>query len=149
MAYDKIDWHSGGDFADELPDEAGGTHIGMFLAWAITRGLEGELHHEESVESLAAVRERRMTGRAFLLKECDGKFWEDDLNDVGNEFAHAYYGAESAPSYLDDYVSCLAEGLPSEYHVEDSWENFDRLAAIIDRRFAQWRAGELKADAGE
>lgn len=30
--YDRADWHSGGDFPKDLTDEAGGTHIGMFLA---------------------------------------------------------------------------------------------------------------------
>ncbi len=146
MAYDKLDWHVGGTFPDDLPEEAGATHIGFFIAWAITRGLEGDVHHEDerSQEPLAAVRERRMTGRTFFLKECDAKFWEDDLNDVANEFARAYYGADEAPSYLDDYVTLLAEDLPSEYHVEDSWENFDKVAALLDRRFAEWKSGTLK-----
>jgi hypothetical protein len=148
VAYDRLDWHVGGAFPADLPEEAGATHIGFFLAWAITRGLEGELHHEDedSQKSLLAVRERRMTGRAFLLKECDTKFWEDDLNDIGNGFARTYYGAERAPSYLDDYVALLSEGLPSEYHVEDSWENFDKVAALLDRRFAEWKAGTLKTE---
>ena len=47
MAHDRIDWHSGAaNFPSDLPDEAGGTHIGMYLAWAITRGLEGKFHRE-------------------------------------------------------------------------------------------------------
>ena len=144
MAYDKLDWHSGGDFPAGLPEEAGATHIGMFLGWAILRGLEGELHRDESVESLRSVRERRMTGREFFLKECDAKFWEDDLSDTGNEFAQAYYAAEGEPSYLDDYVTVLAEGLPSEYHVEDSWGNFDKIATLLDKRFAEWKEGRLR-----
>ncbi len=44
MAYDRADWHYGGDFPEGLAPECSGTHIGMFLAWAIQRGLEGELH---------------------------------------------------------------------------------------------------------
>ncbi len=84
-----------------------------------------------------------MSGCAFLLKECDGKFWDDDLNETGNAFARQYYGADTSPTYFDDYVACLAEELPSEYHVADSWENFDKIAAVLDRRFAQWQAGEL------
>ena len=41
MSYDKADWHSGGNYPADLPSDNGGTHIGMFLAWAILRGLEG------------------------------------------------------------------------------------------------------------
>lgn len=61
MAYDKMDWHYGGNFPEDLPPENGGTHIGMFLAWAIIQGLSGELHDEESPQALVAVRERHMT----------------------------------------------------------------------------------------
>ena len=87
MAYDRADWHYGGDYPEGLPPENGGTHIGMFLAWAIMNGLEGESHREESPTSIAAVRARQMTGREFLFKECDEKFWDEDLSDEGNAFA--------------------------------------------------------------
>jgi hypothetical protein len=44
MAYDRADAHYGGNFPSDLPPEAGATHIGMFLAWVILNGLEGEFH---------------------------------------------------------------------------------------------------------
>lgn len=138
MAYDKADWHYGGDFPEGLPDENGGTHIGMFLAWAIMNGLEGELHHEESPEALAAVRSRQMTGREFLFQECDEKFWDVDLNAEANEFAKHYYDGSSP--YFEDYETTLAEGLPTMYHVEDTWENYDKIAAVIDQRFNAWQS---------
>ena len=140
MAHDRIDWHSGAEnFPTDLHEDAGGTHIGMYLAWVITRGLEGELHREESPESLEDVRQRRMTGREFLIRRCDTRFWEDDLSDLGNQFTRDYYAAESPPGYFDDYDECLAVGLPSQYHVADTWENFDLIAARIDERFSEWR----------
>ena len=141
MAYDRADWHYGGNFPEDLPPEAGGTHIGMFLAWAITRGLEGDFHKVESSSALEALRRREITGRDFLNTECDEKFWEEDLSDEGNAFAKAYYEAEGADSYLADYGQLLGAGLPSLYHVEDSWENFDRLAARIDQRYQAWKRG--------
>lgn len=138
MAYDKADWHYGGDFPEGVPDENGGTHIGMFLAWAIMNGLEGELHREESPEALFAVRARQMTGREFLFQECDEKFWDIDLNGEANEFAQYYYDGQS--QYFEDYETTLAEGLPTMYHVENTWENYDRIATVIDRRFADWKS---------
>ncbi len=139
MTYDRADWHYGGDFPDDLPPEAGGTHIGMFLAWVITRGLEGEIHQEESAPAVAALRSRQITGREFLMTECDEKLWDEDLNAVANAFAKGYYETEGG--YLADYEEMLGEGLPSLYHVEDSWENFDRLAPRIDQRFQEWKRG--------
>lgn len=143
MAYDKMDWHYGGNFPSGLPDEAGGTHIGMFLAWAITRGLEGEMHRTDSVAALQAVRDRAMTGREFLIEQCDEKFWEGDLNDEANAFAKFYYEGEGRGSYLADYEAALGGRLPTLYHVQDTWSNFDVLAPVIDRRFAEWRRSRM------
>lgn len=140
VAYDRADWHYGGEFPEDLPPEAGGTHIGMFLGWAIMRGLESEAHREGSAEALKAVRERRMTGRDFLMKECDEKFTEKDLNDEGNAFVEAYFLKEGPGGYLSDYEETLGDDLPSLYHVEDTWPNFDKFALILDWRFAEWKA---------
>ena len=137
MTYDRSDWHSGGDFPEGLEPEAGGTHIGMFLAWAILRHLEGEFHKAESTESLAEVRARRMTGRTFLFKECDGKFWDEDLNDEGNAFAAAYYQKQ----YFEDYDTVVGGAVPSLYAVADTWENLEVVMKTLDARFAQWRKG--------
>ena len=139
MAYDRADWHYGGDFPADLPPEAGGTHIGMFLAWAIHRGLEGAVHHEGPREeaALGGRARARMTGREFLMGECDEKFWTIDLNDEGNRFARDYYETNR---YYDDYGDTLASGLPTLYHVEDTWENFDKLAAVLDWRYREWKS---------
>jgi hypothetical protein len=137
MAYDKAEWHSGGEFPDDVPEENGGTHIGMFLAWAILRGLEGELHREQSADDLAAVRARSMTGREFLFQDCDGKFTDEDLNDDGNAFAAAYYEPDT---FFYDYDEILAADLPTMYHVEDSWAAFDKLTPRLDQRYAEWKS---------
>lgn len=143
MAYDRVDWHSGAEnFPEDLAPEAGGTHIGMFLAWAIINRLEGGIHRstEQSLDALRAVRDREVTGLEFLLAQCDEKFWEEDLSDAGNEFAKWYYGlgGTSGP-YLGDYDRALGAGLDSLYRVEDTWENYDRVAQTIDRRYRRWR----------
>jgi hypothetical protein len=142
VAYDRADWHYGGDFPEGLPTKNGGTHIGMFIAWAIAHGLEGDLHREEgSATSVQALRERRMTGCDFLFQECDEKFWEEDLNELGNAFASWYYEDRGDGSlYIDDYCSVLGEDLESLYHVADTWENYDKLATVIDERFEEWRS---------
>src|SRR5688572_23363485 len=40
--YDDADWHYGGDFPEDVPEQAGATHMGMFVAWAWSAGLAGE-----------------------------------------------------------------------------------------------------------
>lgn len=138
MSYDQAEWHSGGNYPDDLPAENGGTHIGMFLAWVIVNGMEGDELREYSSESLEAVRARRMTGREFLFKECDGKLCEWDLNEECNAFARYYYSAPEC-IYLKDYAETLAADLPSVYHVQDTWENYEKIAAVITERFKDWK----------
>jgi hypothetical protein len=136
VAYDKADWHYGGDYPEGIPPENGGTHIGMFLAWAFHRGLAGELLVNEAGEELEAVIFRRKTGRSFLFEVCDEKFWEDDLSPEGNAFAQAYYETDI---YIQDYQRAVGAGLPSLYHVEDTWENFERVCKVVDERHLRWK----------
>ena len=137
MAYDRMDWHYGSeDFPSELNNDNAGTHIGMFLAWVIKRDLIGELHQQESVESIFKVKSRKITGTEFLKLECDEKFWEEDLSDKGNAFAKYYYESNI---YYDDYGLILSGELPSIFHVIDSWENYDKLASKLDEQFQVWQ----------
>jgi len=138
MAIDNANWHYGGEgFPEDLPPEAGGTHIGMFLAWAIMNHLESEMQREQAQEDLAAVRERRTTGCTFLFKVCDKRLWDIDLSDEGNAFAQWYY----LDRYLEDYVAVFATtDIPTLYNVADTWENFDKLAPLITARYETWKA---------
>jgi hypothetical protein len=136
--YDDASWHFDGDFPEDLPLEAGGTHIGMFLAWAIERDLVRSLHSRAD-----SVKRREETGRDYLMLACDGQLTESDLSELGNAFAREYYKdseKDREGQYFEDYKSMLAQELPSFYHVEDSWENFDRLKPMLNARFEEWRA---------
>jgi hypothetical protein len=136
LAYDRADWHYGGDFPKDLLPENGATHIGMFLAWVITRNLVGELHINDFQDALKQVKNRQITGREFFITLCDEKFWEDDLSDQGNAFAAEYY---AAGVYIDDYSEVMDPNLESLYHLADTWENFDKIAQLIDARFDIWK----------
>lgn len=139
MSYiDKISDHA---LAEEhgLPPENGGVHIGMFAAWIIMNGLESDLLREEAADDLAAVREREMTGLQFVCECCDGTLTDEELNDEGNAFAEDYYsGANTLVGcYLDDWGQLCGDDSPKSY--VDSWERYDQIAAIIDRRYLDWK----------
>ena len=136
---DKIDWHSGGNFPDDLPPENGGTHIGMFLAWIINNDLIGEMHLEDSIEFINSVKNREKTGRDFLIEQCDGKFWDEDLNKEGLEFTKYYYDDDKSNLYINDYDELLGEGLETLYHVENSWDNYDKIKKRVDERYLEWK----------
>jgi hypothetical protein len=146
MKYDDASWHSGGEFPAELPAEAGATHIGMFVAWALLAGLAGELVTDDLPEAVAPLKARSVTPGALVLSAFDGKFTDEELNPEGNSFAEFYYDSDAA-QYLDDYADALSAGTPDGphglYYIADTWANFDRLKPVLDRRFAEWRHPRL------
>lgn len=139
MKYDDATWHSGGNFPSDLLPEAGATHTGMFLAWALLSGLAGDLHIKHLPQNIPLLQSRQVTPGEFFLSACDGKFVDEDLNAEGNAFAEIYFDLQRG-SYIRDYEKILAKGLPSTYHVPDTWENFDKLKPFLDKRLSQYRA---------
>jgi len=137
MAIDRIDWHADSAIEAGLDWDNAGTHIGMFLAWIIQNGLVGETHLEESQEEIQLLKDRKVTGRDFLIEVCDEKFWEEDLNPEGQAFTEYYY--ENGAVYFADYTEILAKNLASIYHVKNTWANYDLIAPMIEQRFQEWK----------
>lgn len=142
MKYDDAEIYFLNFETDRLPNEAGGTHTGMYLAWAAGKGLLGEGFDEAT---LAPLRARETTGAQLFFDACDGKLTDDDFSDEGNAFTASYYEA----SFVADYGRVFADQMPNGGEttddfcsVPDTWENFDRLAPVLDQRFAQWQQGQ-------
>ena len=140
MPYDRAD-HDYSSEQEPLPKGHAATHIGMFLAWAAFHNLVNDFHEQRSAELLARLRRREITGRQFFEAACQEQFAEKDLNVEGNEFAAHYYRdlAGERGAYFADYRKTLTTGLPSFWHVADTWENYEKLARVIDLRFQQWK----------
>jgi hypothetical protein len=65
-----------------------------------------------------------------LFSELDEKFFDGLLTRVGKDFTRVYYDTDC---YLEDYAAVLGDSVPTLYHVEDSWANYDKLAPVIDQ----------------
>lgn len=123
--HDDAAWHYTNDsFPDDLPPEAGATHIGMFVAWCLLNGLSGR-----AVE-IKELADRSVTPGMWFFNTYNGQFTLDLLSDRGNAFTKDYFD-----DYLDDYESLMPEGILSLYHFSDSWENYDALDKLIRSRF--------------
>jgi hypothetical protein len=139
---DRADWHYGAqNYPMDLSPENGGIHIGMYLAWIIERGLASAVLQKYARDSLPRLLERKITGRQLLFSDLDEKLFYSLLTKVGKDFTRAYY--DSTDCYLADYEAALGGSLPTLYHVEDSWENYDKLVPVIDQRYLRWQRGEL------
>ncbi len=139
MKYDEVDQYLLDIEAEfEGMARACGTHIGFYLTWLAMQSMlaEGLAPHAE------AVRQRKLTGRELLMANCDDKLLDDDLNARGNAFTRVYYPSRFHADYAR--VFGIAEHPPEAFfQVEDSWANYDRLAAVLDARLRE--AEELAA----
>jgi hypothetical protein len=140
MAYDRADFDYSTE-QDPLPKGHAATHIGMFLAWAVLNELENDWHRQRAPALLEKLRKREITGRQFFEAACGDRFSERDLNPEGNEFAAWYYvdDAGQRGPYFSDYKRILAAGLPSFWHVRDTWDNYEKLAPAISKRYQNWK----------
>lgn len=127
--FDSVAWHP-------VAADKAATHIGLFLTWAITGDLIHQAHLEDpsSAWYIARIKARERTARDFLADMCRNRLSDRDLAHEACEFAATYYSER----YLHDYARVFAE-VPYLYDVDDTWDNADRLAVILDRRFAQYR----------
>ena len=140
MKYDDSSWHAQSEDGRRIPAGAGATHIGMFLAWAINRGLTATLDQVWQ-DDIAVLKRREMAPGAWLTHYCDGKFSDSMLSTEGNAFAEAYYDDEG--EYLPDYARILGADVDTLYDVPDNWDSYDRLAPVLDARLVQWRGARV------
>jgi hypothetical protein len=133
--YDNAKAHFLGNFPDSLPIEQAYIHIGIYLGWAIERKLYSEYFEEEASNQIFRFR-RREISCTILSEIWDGYLGHEFFERQGNLFTYYYYGGGL---YRRDYEEILVKDLPSLYHVQDSWENYERMKARIDLRFGDWK----------
>jgi hypothetical protein len=141
--YDKASWHTGGSWPEGLPEEQACVHAGLLFGWMIERGLTSEGFSADFPELVEGFRTRRKSGpQVYAL--AGGVLASDMLNETGNAFARDYVDPERG-SFLAEYETLLASGLPSAYHVADTWASYETLRAHLDARFADWERSRSKA----
>ena len=136
------------NFETSLPTEAGGTHTGMYLAWAALNDLLAPADDAGRREDVHRLKTRAMTGRDYYFTHCDGKFTQSDLGKTGQDFTAAYY----EKYFVADYERVFKQDFPDTGHltddfcsIADTWDNFDRLRPVLDQRFTAWRRAVLAA----
>jgi len=66
------------------------------------------------------------------------------LSEQGNAFAMHYFDYQRG-KYISDYIETLQGDLPNEFHVPYTEDNYAKISAIIDRRYAQWKRRQSAA----
>lgn len=110
-----------------------GNHIGFFITWILQHHFEGDIHKEEN-ECVEAVRNEEVLGVDFLINQCDGKFWADDISEDIYPFVNSYYD-----KYLSEYTNWVINvlcDLPLEFI--GSWDDYHNFEHIINTAFASY-----------
>ncbi len=133
--YDNAKNHFLGNFPESLPIEQAYVHIGIYLGWVIEQELYSEFFEDEAGMQIFRF-QRREICCTILSELWDGYLGHELFNRVGNLFTYYYYGGGI---FRKDYTDLLAGDLPSIYHVQDTWENYEKMRAKITERFTQWK----------
>lgn len=136
MSYDKAKYHFDSVIEEGLPLSQAYVHTGFYFGWLIENDLMHEEFNEEFASDVAYFLRREETATQLFLR-FDGVLCKEDISDHGNEFTQSYFEFTNG-QYLKDYATHLVKDLPSEFHVKDTWENYEIAAEFISRRYQEW-----------
>lgn len=116
----------------------------FFTAWCAQNGLL--LPEKFTPEIIAPLRERQITPLQFLHSSCERLLWSSDVKPEFEGFLEDYYSGIFMPDELR-WVKDIRTAFGSSNHFRrdneaqtaDTWENYDRIAPLIARRFGEWR----------
>ena len=108
-------------------DRAAGP-MGVYLAWCANLDLLSDMLKQRFEDEVVRLRMRDLKPVEFLIRATAGSLRNEHLNEAGLEFTERYYAG-----YIDDYAAALDIEVASVYDVEDSWENYDRVAPELTR----------------
>ena len=121
----------------DVPSKAAATHIGMYFAWCVARGLASDWHDRTHPGELGQLERRWISGRDYVLRFMDGRLTSEHLGPEGGSFTRSYV---ASGTFLRDYEGVLRGQRPSLYHVPDTWQELAALQPVLDRRFDAWQA---------
>jgi hypothetical protein len=121
MSIDRGDSH----FDDAGSWEKACRHMGLFLAWAMDRGLASEDHAGEDATSATA----------YFIEACDTKLTDEDFTPDGNAFVEVAY--EDYLGEVSAYAGALGVG---DYDIAEDATTKAHFSAWLDARLAAWRS---------
>ena len=140
----------------DAPPDADLVGMALLVAWAAERvGLSAK--HAKTPLGTQLV-ERAITPREFLVKACAKTLSTDDvapqLADFLWGYTHRMFRREPQRqitkllhlhradelAYTDDFLGTFKHAVKNPFYVPDSWEAVDRIAPILDARWADYQA---------
>jgi hypothetical protein len=119
--------------------------VGLFVAWAIQRGLLDEARFPEHAALVDRIRRREAKGSELVANALPRGLWDDHLRDFPElrTFAFGWFHNIGGKFIRDDLVEVFGSREGPHGHAEpilddDDWDAVDRAAASLDSRFEAW-----------
>jgi hypothetical protein len=135
--FDDWQWHVEGSFPADSPREQAYVHIGVFTVWLAGRGMLASAFAEGPAgPAISALLDR--SGSVVSLRESTaGRLYAELLTPEGLAFTGAYYAPEYG--YARDWQRAFGRKADA-YAVPATWQTYDRIEPVIERRYAEWIA---------
>lgn len=104
---------------------------GMYLAWCVNLQLISGRFQQEHESALLRLRYRELTPAEFFTATTGGSLEYAHLSPGGQAFSRAYH-----PGYVED---CRRLFGTNPYGAKDDWAHYDQIAAVVTRRYMDWR----------
>ena len=110
--------------------------LGFYFCWAACTDLLSELHLKDLELDIEALKNRDASPLS-VIDHIDAKLRDEDFNRRGQLFSAAYLEKR----YFEDFTKAFLEETLETYlfDVSDSWENYEKIAPRIDKRFNAWK----------
>lgn len=125
------------EYPTDLPPSAAGTHIGMYIGWAIERDLVSDKFKEKHGDAIDNFKKRIILPSEIIRVCCGDELTKEHLNDKGNEFTKKYYRPGWRYYYYSDYAD-IDNNEISIHHTPNTFETFAKVKAMIDNRYEAW-----------
>jgi hypothetical protein len=120
--------------------------VGLFLAWAIARGLVDESSLAKHARLLADVKSRAARGSALVDAALDRGLWDRHLRDEPGlrDFAFGWFHNVGKAGYITKSLNAVFGARSGPYGHdepildEDDWPAVDKATPALDEVFARW-----------
>ena len=113
--------------------------LGFYFCWAACSDLLSELHLKDSKLDVGALRKRTISPLS-VIDHIDTKLGMEDFNESGQGFSAAYLQKRYIEDFMKGFLEETLETHP--FDIDDSWENFEKIAPRIKERFDAWSSGK-------
>jgi hypothetical protein len=140
IVFDKAKWHVNDQFPKDLDQYQSYVHAGLYIAWLIDKDFLETDFKTDNKDAIQKHLTRQTTPVKFYELQLDGVFDAEGLTQEAIKFTADYFDFEKG-NYVKDYLATLdpLDSLPSFFHITDSWENYDTLKLVLNRRLTEWR----------